>query len=438
MQPTPIIVWMLVIGIAGVPLLCSAQEKAAPGTEAEQIEQLKQQVEELEEQVQQMQKDIQTYQAPRPAAVEEGVPEKPKVEVEVEEPRLDIGGALRFNYALRSVEEDSKARGGDLEFDIFRIDVDGRYKDLLLSAQYRWYSYMDVIHHGWVGYDFSDRWQIQAGVTQVPFGLLPYASHSFWFGVPYYIGLEDDYDMGVKTVYFSEPWDLQLGFFKNGEWGNPSRLERYSYDVVKDSANFPGQDNEETNQVNARLAYMFDHGGVGATEVGLSGQYGRLYNSTTDDNGDHWAGAVHLNGFYGPFNLMLQAARYAYNPENPTGVGDDQILMGAFAAAAPVASEGTVYVANVAYGLPVKWGPISKLTFYNDYSILVKDEDDFKDSQINTLGCLVTAGPVFTYIDFILGKNAQFLGGGSEAFGAAGDSDDDWNARFNINVGYYF
>jgi hypothetical protein len=31
-----------------------------------------------------------------------------------------------------------------------------------------------------------------------------------------------------------------------------------------------------------------------------------------------------------------------------------------------------------------------------------------------------------------------FLGGGSEAFGAATDSDNDWNARFNINVGYYF
>jgi hypothetical protein len=183
---------------------------------------------------------------------------------------------------------------------------------------------------------------------------------------------------------------------------------------------------------------MFNHGSLGSTEVGLSGQYGQLYNSITDDKGDRWAGAVHLNGFYGPFNLMLQAARYEYHPENPTGVDDDQILMGAFAVAAPVASEGTVYVANVAYDLPVEWGPISKLTFYNDYSILVKDEDDFNDSQINTLGCLVTAGPVFTYIDYILGKNAQFLGGGSEAFGAATDSDDDWNARFNINVGYYF
>jgi len=438
MQRTLIFVWMLAGVVAGMPLLCAAQESAAPETEAERVEQLQQRVEELEEQLRQVQEDIDTYRAPRPVVVAEEAPEKPEEAVELEEPQIDIGGALRFNYALRSFDEDSKARGGDLEFDIFRIDVDGRYKDLLISAQYRWYSFMDVIHHGWVGYEFTDQWQLQAGVTQVPFGLLPFASHNFWFGVPYYIGLEDDYDMGVKAVYLSEPWDLQLAFFKNGEWGNPSKLERYSYDVVKDSANFPNQENEETNQLNGRLAYTFDHGGLGSTELGLSGQYGQLFNSTTDDTGDHWAAAAHLNGYYGPFNIMLEAARYAFNPENPTGVDDDQILMGAFAVAAPVAAEGTVYVANIAYDLPVEWGPISNLTFYNDYSILVKDEDDFNDSQINTLGCLVTAGPLFTYIDLILGKNAQFLGGGSEAFGAAGDSDDDWNARFNVNVGYYF
>ena len=438
MQRTLIVLAMLVFAITGGPHLCPAQENEADTTEAERIEALKRRVEELEAQLRQIRKEIQEYQAPRPAVVAEEPPAAPKEKVEVAEPQLEIGGALRFNYALRSFDDDSRARGGDLEFDIFRIDVDGRYQNLLLSAQYRWYSFMDVIHHGWVGYDFTDRFQVQAGVTQVPFGLLPYASHNFWFGVPYYIGLEDDYDMGVKALYLNEPWDLQLAFFKNEEWGNPSKLERYSFDVVTDSANFPGQANEETNQVNARLAYMFDHGSLGSTEVGLSGQYGQLYNSITDDKGDRWAGAVHLNGFYGPFNLMLQAARYAYSPENPPGVDDDQILMGAFAVAAPVASEGTVYVANVAYDLPVEWGPISKLTFYNDYSILVKDEDDFNDSQINTLGCLVTAGPVFTYIDYILGKNAQFLGGGSEAFGAAADSDDEWNSRFNINVGYYF
>jgi len=427
---------------AAVPLPCPAQEPAPAVSENERMEQLQRQLEELEERLQEIRDEIETYQKPKPEVVGEELPEpveaEPPEEIAEELPQIDIGGALRFNYALRSFDEDSKARGGDFEFDIFRIDVDGRYKDLTVSAQYRWYSFMDVIHHGWVGYDFTDQWHIEAGITQVPFGLLPYASHNWWFGVPYYIGLEDDYDMGLKSVYAAETWELQLAFFKNGEWGSPSKLERYSYDVVIDESNFPRQANEETNQFNARLAYTFEHSGLGSTEVGLSGQYGQLFNSITDGTGDHWAAAAHLNGYYGPFNLMLEAARYGFDPDNPADVDDDQILMGAFAVAAPVAAQGTVYVANLAYDVPVEWGPISLLTFYNDYSILVKDADDFNDSQINTLGCLVTAGPLYTYIDFILGKNAQFLGGGSEAFGAARDSDDDWNARFNINVGYYF
>jgi hypothetical protein len=341
---------------------------------------------------------------------------------------------LRFNYALRSFDDSSEARGGDMEFDIFRIDVNGSYKDVLISAQYRWYSYQDVIHHGWVGYNFTDAWQAQMGVTQVPFGILPYASHNWWFGVPYYLGFEDDYDMGIKTIYDKQPWNLQMAFFKNEEYGDPSKLERYSFDVVTAGA----QQNEETNQGNLRLAYTISHGEESSTELGVSGQWGQLYNSDEDSMGDRWAAAAHLNANLGRWNLMLEAVRYEFNPDNPAGVDDDQVLIGAFASSALTAAEGTIGVANIAYSLPVDWGPISNLTFYNDYSILIKDEDDFDDSQINTTGCLITAGPLFTYIDLIVGRNALFLGAGSEPYGAATDSDDDWHTRFNINVGYYF
>ena len=119
-------------------------------------------------------------------------------------------------------------------------------------------------------------------------------------------------------------------------------MERYSYDVViVDEQDFPdlgNQNNEETNQFNVRIAYAIDHGDFGKTELGVSGQWGQLYNDITDDNGDHWAAAVHLSGFYGPFNLMLEAARYEYDPENPPGTSNDTIVMGAFADAFPVAA----------------------------------------------------------------------------------------------------
>jgi hypothetical protein len=349
-----------------------------------------------------------------------------------DEEGVKIGGALRFTYALKDFSDSSKTKFGDIGFDIFRLNVDGTYKKVSISAEFRFYSYQDVIHHGWVGYNFGDHWQGQLGVTKVPFGLLPYASHNWWFGIPYYVGLEDDYDMGAKAVWDRDDWNLQLAFFKNAEWGDATNLKRYSFDVVSDN-----QSNEETNQFNVRLARVFHHGSAGSTEIGLSGAVGQLYNSATDDTGEHWAAAVHLNGTYGPFNVMVEAISYNYDPENPAGVSDNTIEMGAFAGASPVASEANIYVAGVSDDVPVSWGPISKLTFYDDYSLMEKNED-YPESQINTLGCLITAGPLYIYVDLILGKNALYLDGGTDPFGPATGSDDDWHTRFNINVGYYF
>ncbi len=95
-----------------------------------------------------------------------------------------LGGVLRFQYVFEDFRRDRRQRGGDLEFDLFAVNADVDAGDLQLSTQYRWYAFQEVIHHGWIGWSPSDDLQLQAGITQVPFGLLPYASHSFWFGMP--------------------------------------------------------------------------------------------------------------------------------------------------------------------------------------------------------------------------------------------------------------
>jgi hypothetical protein len=347
---------------------------------------------------------------------------------------ITIGGALRTNIALKDYSESSKSKKGDWHYDMARLDVNGTHNDFLISLQYRWYSYMDVIHHGWIGYKFNNIWQVQFGVTQVPFGLLPYASHSFWMGVPYYMGMEDDYDMGAKVIYKTKQWDLQLAFFKNEEWGDSTKKERYSFDVIRAL----DQDNEETNQFNARLAYVFQHGNNNRTELGISGELGQIYNHSTDKSGSHWAVAAHVNSFWGRWNLQMEAARYRYDPKNPYGVDDEVVVMGAFNDAFPVVAKGTVLLANIAYELPAKLGPISKLTFYNDYSVLIKDRNSFDNCHINTLGCLISANPVYLYIDLILGKNMIWLGGPQDAMGRSVGSHADWSTRFNINITYYF
>lgn len=345
-----------------------------------------------------------------------------------------IGGALRINYSIQDSDDQKKTKKGNFDFDIFRLNLDTEISKVLFSAEYRWYSYMDAIHHGWLGYNFNENCQAQVGITQVPFGILPYASHNWWFGIPYYLGLEDDYDLGFKLNYKTEDLQGTMAFFKNAEWGNPSKLERYSYDLVT----VDKQQNEESNQVNLRLAYNLEHCNTGKTELGISLQLGQIYNNLTDSLGNHWAAAIHSNTDYGPWNLMLEAIRYEKHPDNPSGLDDHTVLMGALKDSHVVASEGFVYIAGLSYNLPVDWGPVDSLNFYNDYSILVKDENDFKNSQLNTLGCLIDANPVYTYLDLIFGKNALYLSDGNDAYGPARESDDKWHTRFNINIGYYF
>lgn len=343
---------------------------------------------------------------------------------------VKLGGALRFNYFVSDHSDDLENRYGDTGLDLFRLNADGEFGRLFLSAEYRFYRYMNTIHHGYVGYRLSENSEIQGGITQVPFGLLPYAAHNFWFGVPYYLGLADDYDSGIKYKYVNNGWDWQLAFFKNEELGNAGDLERYSYDPVTTGATA----NQETNTVNARLAYTFNRDTNCSHELGLSAQGGQLYNADTNGDGDHWAVATHLNSNCGRWNVQLQAASYEYNPKNPAAISTDTITVGAFADSYDIAAKGNSYVANVAYNLPVNWPGIQLLTCYNDFSMLDKAVAGFDNSYINTTGCLINAGPTYTYVDIIRGKNMTYLGSGS----LAGGGSNDWETRFNINFGIYW
>lgn len=350
---------------------------------------------------------------------------------EAEQPApVKLGGALRFNYFLKDYDSDLRTRYGDTGFDLFRLNADGQFDNLVISVEYRFYSYMNTIHHGYVGYTFDDHRQVQLGIHQVPFGLLPYDAHNFWFGVPYYLGLGDDYDSGVKYIHSSGAWNWHAAFYKNEELGDAGNLDRYSYDPVTSGAGA----NEETNTVNLRGAYVFNRNTDCEHELGLSGQRGELFNLDTGQKGDHWAAAAHLDSHCGRWNIQLQGIRYAFNARNPTGADDTVTTLGAFSGDFDVASEGDVYTANVAYNIDSPWPQVNLLTCYNDFSMLDKKYTGMQNSYLNTLGCLVNIGPTYTYIDLIYAENMVFLGNGS----LAGGGSDDREARFNINFGIYW
>lgn len=395
------------VGLAlGAPTLALAESH---NMETE-LEALKDRIEQLESQLEETKKQ------------QEATEEKVAKATSDSGSGIDVGGAVRVNYSNKDWN-DSNDRGGDLKLDTFRFNVDGEIGDVILSGEFRHYDYMDVVHHAWVGYDFNEMWQGQLGINQVPFGVTPYNSHNFYFSSNYYLGLEDDYDAGIKFIRDSGPLNLQFAFYKNDE--EPGANDKYSADPISEY----GGDGaiRENNTFNGRVAYTLGQGTDFSTELGASVQAGDLSDGS-DSVGDHTAYAAHLVGNYKRWNVQLQATDYEYDLDS----GADALNFGYFAFNTPVAAEATSYTANVAYSLPVSFGPVSNLTFYNDYSLITDKTGDYEDTMMNVTGMAITAGGVYAYLDYIQGENQPFVGGQ-----IAGNSDES-NSLINLNVGYYF
>lgn len=351
-------------------------------------------------------------------------------------PQVDIGGALRFNYVYSSWKEEQKTKGGEFGYDMFRIDFDASYKKVYLKAEYRIYSDAfggGFLKRGWMGYRFNDNEEIQIGLTAVPFGIREYNSHNWFFNLTYYVGLEDDYDMGLKYFKKNEHWEYFIAFFKNaGELDfsgtNETSPNRYSYDVT-------GR-NSEINQFNAKVVHKW--GDSFRNRLGFSAQYGSLYNIDTKNVGNHHAFALHYELDWNNWNLKSEAMLVDHNPKNEEGQSDDVVQMGAYGTPYGVASNFNLYSLAVSKKIPVNWGPISALTLYNDFAMMDKNVDGFENSYMNVTGVMITAGQLLVYIDHASGYNHSWFGGNYTNDFSTGNAVDNWETRFNINFGYYF
>lgn len=450
--------------IFGTALLALALSTAHASSGEDEAEMLKEQIDKMQQELLEMKQQLNELRAERErdreemesriAEAEEDEADEEKVRElaaetydEKKASEINVGGAVRFQYVFEDYNDASKDNNGTFEMDTVRLNFDGTVGDVILSAEWRWYQYMNVIHHAWVGYDFSDTLQGQVGVNQVPFGVTPYNSHSFFFSSNYYLGLEDDYDFGVKFIHDDGPLNIQGAFYWGDELGSgdsylgfdagdfPDGLnDRYSYDIV--GVREPGEGTFATpsgfafdsNIFNGRVAYTLGHGTDYSTELGFSAQYGDVVDATSSSIGDQSAIAAHVVGNYGPWNLQLQATDYEYDMDNGSG----RMAVGAYDFFDTIASEARSYTANVAYSLPVQWGPVSNLTFYNDYSLVTDKSDGLNDTWMNVTGMAVTAGGLYTYVDWITAKNQPFIGGTMDSTGGSTET------RFNINFGYYF
>jgi hypothetical protein len=403
-------------------------------------------------------------------------------------PTLDVNvsGSLRFNALFRSYggETADKVLGdGGFTFDTFRIGANGSYGGLIFDSELAVYpeSFGGVfLQKGWVGYQFNENRQFQVGVSQVPFGIQPYASSSWFFNSTYYVGLEDDYDAGVKAMFTPGNWDVQGAYYMNAEQTDffaGSNFGRYSYDVVPVTS-FPafggaGDANDvngiggytvvpggnstrspiaEAHQFNVKVAYSFDHGDLGFTKVGVSGQRGQLQNLNTGDSDWHAAYAAHLQGRYGGLGIKLEFAQQELNPpltdseraafpaDEVGYAADDFVVMGAYNFPQRVAAEHSVYSSSVSYRIPVNVGPVSQIKPYYDFSMVTnKNVDAWNDNATHDVGFLTTAGPVYMYTDLNISKGHPFNHPGANfASVMAENNDNEWRTAFNVNIGVYF
>lgn len=382
---------------------------------------------------------------------------------------LSLGGAMRVNYIQGDYAKDDSGapqrggNGGDFVLDTFRLNLDLAQDEWLGKAEYRWYNGYNFLHTGWLGYEDEALGRIEVGVNRTPFGVGPYGPANNWFfDQHYYIGLADAMKVGVKGSKKFDQWTVDLAYYvmdtPNGN-GTSSESVRYSYAVVpEDVGDVPGV-YELEQQVNARAVYHLESI---ATDLGVSAQWARLdAKDARASDADAYAFSVHSKSTWRDFALMLQVSSYTYDvkyrtDEPGTVPYKDLIVMGAYDFAWPVATEGLIPSIALSYTIQPSSPWIDSITFYNDYSMLLKegaiDGEDFNDTTMNITGMAIAKDAWYIYVDYALSNGNYFIGDrdddysfgetGSYANASVGDfganRNDRWNGRFNINFGYYF
>ena len=260
---------------------------------------------------------------------------------------IKIGGAMRVNYVYGTYgNEDSPHRRGekigDVDLEIFRLNADLDYRNIISRIEYRWYDNYSMIHTAWLGYNLGDFGTVKAGIVRVPFGPTPYGiSTSWFFDQHFYVGLADDPDVGIRWTDTFDKLTLDAAYFLQGEFqtdGNSLGSSLYCYDVVKWEEKVDAKGNvewgagengyDEQHQVNLRAIYGIEK----VADVGVSVQFGLLKgtNVGTDDSGNHYAVSAHAKNTFADFTLFSQFSYYAHNitDKTPWGTGD-LIPMGA-------------------------------------------------------------------------------------------------------------
>jgi hypothetical protein len=170
----------------------------------------------------------------------------------------------------------------------------------------------------------------------------------------------------------------------------------------------------------------------GKTVVGASVEVGQIYNSNTGHNGDRYAVVLHLDSSYNGWALQLQAMQY----DAADALDSNKIAVSAYDWQYEIASKAQAYSINIAKTIASSRGSVK---LYNDFGVVTPDvdNDDYDNSYQNVTGVALASGPIYTMVDFIMGKNMYASTQDNDHIGLP-EIGDSWDQRNNINFSYYF
>ena len=412
-----------------------------------------------------------------------------------------VGGVGSFNYSFDDTgynKVSNSKKYGDWRFHTFQLELTGDVKGLDYKVDYAWFrsrllnmisvndpSTYNHFLETYVSHKFSNDVVGQIGNTKVPFGNMD--TFSFWHNIPFYAGLGENYQTGLKMIYSESPWNVQVQLGKNslvnpnnassytpklttGYYNASSSLVSNSSATNSASTNY-AQNNEDSLQLVARVTHVHHFNDHDKVEVGLSGRTGQIYNKISNARGKQFAGAVHVNGYFDRWIVQLQYTPYRYSPEYRGGTDsavtgadiiNDTIQLGKDGVLYAIPDKANIFAAGLGYKVPVSWGKVDEVTIYDDYSML-SGKNTKKNTRLNIVGFKFNAGPLFITAEAISGKNMVGIGqdtlpnlvpnvyniGGngrsvySTVAGvltetAVNDNVDHWKTKFNINIAIKF
>ena len=338
---------------------------------------------------------------------------------------LSIGGAVRFNY---QVNDSNTRRGGEFKFDTFRLDINGQYNGILIGSKWRWFEDKALIQTAWMGYNITPTSQVRLGLDLIPFGNQEYNSHNFDLSPNFQLGLEDNYAFGGTYHYKGDALDVQAGLFKNSSSRLTGGDKNYSPNLIgvgsaKDPNGKPSTKADTVDTAAVRVVYTFKPAQDVNIQVGSSGLFGGVA-SEQGNIGEYGAFALHSEITFKRLHLQLQATHYEYDLKE----GEGKLIRGFYGNQITAATRANSYTANVAYKLPVKIGPIERLDFYNDYTLVTDKPNNAADSYDNAVGLGIAAGAVYVFLDWHVQQN----------MGDMTALNESTSHYFNANFGYYF